>query len=54
MIDVSFSDDFPINRRMVQQLSHLSIDWKTTAITIKDLTRLFDIEVLSIQGETSA
>ena len=47
MIYVLFSDDCPINRCMVPHLSHLSINWKTTTMTIKDLTRLFDIEVLS-------
>ena len=42
-----FSDDLPINRRMVPHLSHLSIKWERTTVTMKDLTLLFDNEVLS-------
>ena len=47
MIYVLFNDDLPINRRMVPHLSHLSINWKNTVVTIEDLTLLFDTEVLS-------
>jgi hypothetical protein len=46
-IYVLFSDDFPITRRMVQHLSHLSIKWNRTVVTIQGLTQLFDTEVLS-------
>ena len=41
-----FSDDLPINRRVVSNLCRLSITCSDTSMTFADLTRLFDLEVL--------
>jgi hypothetical protein len=47
VICVLFRNDFPVTQRMVQHLSHLSIKWTRTVLTVKGITQVFDTEVLS-------